>query len=67
MATNIEMDRERVSQAHGVKCHGVYILGANTVEQIECLKYWLRKGCLDQALREGRDEGEAGIENVPTS
>lgn len=47
MATNIEMDKGRVSLSGG-------------------WRQMLRKGWRDQALREGRDEGEAGIESVST-
>jgi len=41
------------------------------VEQMECLKHWLRKGWLDQLnvdlpQEEGKGEGEAEIERVPT-
>ena len=46
-------------------------LGAKMVEQMECLKHWLRKGWLDQLnvdlpQEEGKGEGEAEIERVPT-
>jgi len=41
-------------------------LGARTVEQMECLKHWLRKGWLDQLnvdlpLEEGGGEGKSSI------
>jgi hypothetical protein len=41
------------------------------VEQMECLKHWLRKGWLDQLnvdqpQEEGKGEGEAEIERVST-
>jgi hAT family C-terminal dimerisation region len=46
-------------------------LGAKMVEQMECLKHWLRKGWLDQLnvdqpQEEGKGEGEAEIERVST-
>jgi len=37
-------------------------LGAKTIEQMECLKHWLRKGWLDQLnvdLPPEKDEAEA--------